>query len=86
MSIVIPKELQVVICSIPAGTLREHETGSLSFSYHEDYEGVPLSLSMPVSNVNYSDKIVRPYLQKNAPTTLEAMLAAPPITLFRQST
>lgn len=70
-----PKELQVVISGIPAGTLCEHDTGAISFSYHEDYEGLPLSLNMPVSNAIYNDKLVRPYLFGLLPDNLETRRA-----------
>lgn len=70
-----PKELQVVISGIPAGILREQSTGTISFSYHEDYEGLPLSLNMPVSNAIYNDKLVRPYLFGLLPDNLETRRA-----------
>lgn len=54
--------LEVLICGKPAGTLSQLESGELRFSYHDSYSGVPLSLSMPVSNAVYGDKKVRPYL------------------------
>lgn len=75
MSKPIPRELHVVIGGIPAGTLREQDTGAISFSYHEDYEGLPLSLNMPVSNAVYHDKIVRPYLFGLLPDSLETRRA-----------
>lgn len=55
-------ELAVVINDALVGRLAQHEDGSLSFSYEGAYAGVPLSLSMPVSNVTFGDKVVRPYL------------------------
>lgn len=57
-----PKILQILICGTPAGTLQQHDSGELSFSYLGDYRGAPLSLGMPVSNAVYGDKVVRPYL------------------------
>lgn len=56
------KKLQVVICGSPAGELRELKSGALSFSYHAEYAGTPLSINMPISNVAYYDKAVRPFL------------------------
>lgn len=55
-------ELSVTIQGKPAGTVRQHENGTLTFAYLPAYQGAPLSLSMPLSNQEYGDKIVRPYL------------------------
>ena len=54
--------LNVLICGRPAGILAQDERGLMSFSYHDGYEGIPLSLSMPVSNRVYGQAVVRPYL------------------------
>ena len=54
--------LSVLIGDIPCGTLIEASTGALAFRYDAGYEGVPLSLSMPVGLTEYGDRIVRPYL------------------------
>ncbi len=53
--------LAVYIAGVRAGTLRQGESGELSFSYDAGYSGIPLSLAMPISNRTYGDKIVRPY-------------------------
>ena len=58
----IPRQLSVFIQGVHAGTLHEQATGALTFSYTSQYQSVPLSLSMPLSNQEYGDKIVRPYL------------------------
>lgn len=55
-------ELTVCICGKPCGRLEEDRHGALSFTYDANYEGVPLSLSMPVSLASYGNGIVRPYL------------------------
>lgn len=55
-------ELKVLIADQVAGTLTENANGALSFAYDSRYAGVPLSLSMPVSNRVFSDKVVRPFL------------------------
>jgi serine/threonine-protein kinase HipA len=39
-----------------------NERNQLRFSYDANYEGAPLSLSMPVSNRIFGDDVVRPYL------------------------
>ena len=55
-------ELTVVICGTQAGTLCQDGAGLLSFCYGPSYDGVPLSLSMPISNRTYRDRVVRPFL------------------------
>ncbi|MDO4806368.1 MAG: type II toxin-antitoxin system HipA family toxin [Coriobacteriales bacterium] len=54
--------LQVTIQGVPAGILHQDEAGMMSFAYRKGYAGIPLSLSMPVSNRAYNQKVVRPYL------------------------
>lgn len=54
--------LKVLLAGRVAGTLKQRESGKLSFEYEHDYQGPPLSLSMPVSNRVYGDKRVRPFL------------------------
>lgn len=56
------KTLSVFIGGVKAGTLSEGDSGRLSFRYLPDYEGVPLSLSMPIGVAAYPDAKVRPYL------------------------
>lgn len=57
------KELAVLITGTLAGKVRMSNEGVLSFQYENDYEGTPLSLSMPVSNRIYPQKTLLPYLQ-----------------------
>lgn len=54
--------LKVLLAGNVAGTLKQRESGKLSFEYERDYQGPPLSLSMPISNRVYEDKRVRPFL------------------------
>ena len=56
------KTLKVLLAGRVAGVLTQSEGGKLSFEYEHDYRGLPLSLSMPVSNRVYGDKRVRPFL------------------------
>ncbi len=56
------ERLYVLVCGCIAGEVARSADGSLSFRYSDGYEGAPLSLSMPVSNRVYPDKVVRPYL------------------------
>ncbi len=55
-------ELRTLICGKPAGTLWQDEGGLPHFRYDEDYQGIPLSLTMPLSNRPYSQQVVAPYL------------------------
>ncbi len=45
------------------GVLTEDSHGSISFAYDRGYDGVPLSLSMPVGLARYGNRVVRPFLQ-----------------------
>lgn len=68
-------DLCVLICGKPAGVLRRDRRGILTFSYDGSYQGVPLSLSMPISNRIYPDKTIRPYLLGLLPDSEEQRLA-----------
>lgn len=63
--------LKVSIAGKRTGVVQQEANGSLSFSYFEDYAGVPLSLAMPVSNKVFGDKLVRPFLCGLLPDSLE---------------
>ncbi|MDJ1122404.1 type II toxin-antitoxin system HipA family toxin [Olsenella sp. YH-ols2217] len=65
------RQLTVAIAGLEAGALTQSGNGSLSFSYAPDYMGVPLSLSMPVSQSTYGDNKVRPYLEGLLPEDSE---------------
>ena len=52
----------VYINGVLAGTVSQYENGALGFSYDPSYGGIPLSLSMPVANAVYDDKVVRSFL------------------------
>ena len=54
-------QLAVFIGDARCGTLAEAVTGALSFRYEASYEGVPLSLSMPIGLAEYGDRVARPY-------------------------
>lgn len=55
-------ELRVIICGNEAGTLHQSSSGTLGFQYDSGYQGIPLSLAMPVSNRVYPQRVVLPYL------------------------
>lgn len=65
------RALSVIIAGIPAGIVHLSDTGTISFRYLEGYAGTPLSLSMPVSNRTYPQKVVLPYLQGLLPDNEE---------------
>ncbi len=54
--------LATIIAGKVAGHVQQHESGQLTFTYLPDYNGAPLSISMPIDNRTYGDKQVRPYL------------------------
>lgn len=54
--------LRVAIAGREVGTLWQDEAGRAFFRYDEEYGGVPLSLSMPLSNRIYDQRVVRPFL------------------------
>lgn len=54
--------LTVSLSGHRCGTLAEDSYGALSFTYEPSYDGIPLSLSMPVGLARYGDRVVRPFL------------------------
>lgn len=56
------KTLLTFIGGTFAGTLSQDEHGLRSFRYEGGYSGVPLSLSMPISNKVYRGRVVDAYL------------------------
>ena len=54
--------LLVFICGQPAGELAQGSSGQISFRYDLDYDGIPLSFSMPVSNRTFPHRVVQPFL------------------------
>lgn len=54
--------LMVFIKGEQAGNIIQRESGQLVFAYKDGYRGNPLSASMPVSNISYDDRRIRPYL------------------------
>ena len=55
-------ELFCIIESVPAGLLWQDAAGLIFFRYADGYQGIPLSLSMPITNRTYGQKTVGPYL------------------------
>ena len=54
--------LDVYLAGTHCGLLKEDQYGALSFQYVPTYDGIPLSLSMPIGLPEYKDRTVRPYL------------------------
>jgi serine/threonine-protein kinase HipA len=44
----------VLVNGIPSGILQELENGKYDFTYHADYQGAPVSLTMPLSTRMYT--------------------------------
>lgn len=65
------RELVALIAGQRAGWVCQAESGALSFAYDGGYVGIPLSLSMPVSNQVFGDKVVRPFLFGLLPDSFE---------------
>lgn len=63
--------LVALIAGQRAGRVCQAESGALSFAYDGGYVGIPLSLSMPVSNQVFGDKVVRPFLFGLLPDSFE---------------
>ena len=56
------KSLDVYINDNLIGVAHQDDAGRFEFAYHSNYDSTPLSLSMPVTNEPYRNKVVRPYL------------------------
>lgn len=71
--------LDVYLAHRHCGHLSEDSHGALSFAYDAGYEGIPLSLSMPVGLATYGDRVVRPYLMGLLPDdqSTRAAIGAP---------
>lgn len=47
------RKAKVLVNSVEAGLLEELEQGKYQFSYHANYQGAPVSLTMPIKNKVY---------------------------------
>lgn len=77
------RTLDVLMDGIPVGVLAMTTGGSLSFAYADNYlsrsNPTPLSLSMPVRQQHYTNRVVLPFLQgllPDNPLALESMARA----------
>lgn len=58
------RALEVFLHDNKAGSLEQADDGRLGFTYYRDYlgaMGMPISVSMPLSEATYADTIARPY-------------------------
>lgn len=67
--------LAVYVSGSYCGELTENRYGALCFAYDRSYDGVPLSLSMPIGLARYDDRVVRPYLMGLLPDDQETRVA-----------
>jgi serine/threonine-protein kinase HipA len=47
------RKASILVNNIKAGILEEFSTGEYQFTYHNDYHGAPVSLTMPVTQRKY---------------------------------
>lgn len=66
----------VSIHGIEAGILEEHDKHKYTFTYHADYQGAPISLTMPTTNKQYIYDRLPPFFEGLLPEgmMLEALL------------
>ncbi|MBV9575017.1 MAG: HipA N-terminal domain-containing protein [Gammaproteobacteria bacterium] len=70
------KKARVLVNGIEAGVLEELKKGKYQFTYHPDYEGAPVSLTMPLINKYYEFNKFPPFFEGLLPEgiLLEALL------------
>jgi serine/threonine-protein kinase HipA len=54
---------QILVHNIKAGILEQLKGGKYKFSYHADYQGEPVSLTMPLSNRIYKFNKFPPFFE-----------------------
>ncbi len=70
------RKAYVSVCDIKAGVLEELDAGKYQFTYFNDYQGAPVSLTMPLKNKVYSFDVFPPFFEGLLPEgiMLEALL------------
>lgn len=70
------KKARVLVHGIEAGILDELKGRKYQFTYHADYQGAPVSLTMPLTNRIYEFEIFPPFFEGLLPegVMLEALL------------
>lgn len=70
------RKARIFVNAIDAGVLEELTKGKYKFSYHADYHGAPVSLTMPLANKVYEFDVFPPFFEGLLPEgiMLEAVL------------
>lgn len=70
------RKARVLVNDIVAGVLEKREEGKYQFTYQSDYQGPPVSLTMPVKNTPYEFNQFPPFFEGLLPEgpQLEALL------------
>ncbi|STX27985.1 HipA protein [Legionella beliardensis] len=66
----------VSVNGVEAGILEKLNDGKYKFAYHPDYQGAPVSLTMPLANKVYEYEVFPPFFEGLLPegVMLEALL------------
>lgn len=70
------RKAYVSVNGIKAGILEELQGGTYQFTYFDDYQGTPVSLTMPLNNKTYYFDVFPPFFEGLLPEgiMLEALL------------
>ncbi len=70
------RKARILVHAIDAGILEELKNGTYIFTYHDHYEGSPVSLTMPIMQKKYEFEIFPPFFEGLLPegSMLEALL------------
>jgi len=70
------KKARVFVNQIEAGVLQQLDNNKYIFQYHENYQGQPVSLTMPTKQLTYEFKHFPPFFEGLLPegVMLEALL------------
>ena len=70
------KKARVLVNAIEAGILEKLNKGKYKFTYHPDYQGAPVSLTMPLNHPCYEFDVFPPFFEGVLPEgiMLEALL------------
>lgn len=67
---------RILVNGIEAGVLKALDAGNYQFTYHANYIGAPVSLTMPIANKLYEFAVFPPFFEGLLPegVMLEALL------------
>lgn len=70
------RKARVLVNNAEAGILEELEPNKYKFTYHSDYQGAPISLTMPLKKISYDFDKFPPFFEGLLPEgpILEALL------------